>query len=133
MSRWHRLVGMAGVLAFLSTGVYLITHFPELHGGKDGIRYQFRANHVYILLSSLINWGIGLYLVANQAGWRRGTQRVGSLSLLAAPGLLLAASFIEPARGMPDRPLTLLGMVLLLGGTVLHALGANRRGRDPAS
>jgi hypothetical protein len=133
MGRWHRLVGMAGVLVFLGTGVYLITHFPELHGGNDGIRYQFRANHAYILLSSLINWGLGLYLVGKESGWRRGAQRLGSLLLLGAPAVLLAAFFTEPARGLPDRPLTLLGMVLLLGGTVLHALGAGRRGRDPGS
>ena len=133
MGRWHRLTGMAGVLVFLGTGVYLITHFPELHGGNDGIRYQFRANHVYILLSSLINWGIGLYFVGKESGWRRGAQRLGSLLLLGAPAVLLAAFFTEPARGMPDRPPSLLGMVRLLGGTVLHALGAGRRGRDPGS
>jgi hypothetical protein len=119
---------MAGVLVFLGTGVYLITHFPELHGGNDGVRFQFRANHVYILLSSLLNWGLGLYVVAKESGWRRGAQRLGSMLLLAVPGLLVAAFFIEPARGSPDRPLTLLAMVLLLGGTVLHALGRGRAG-----
>jgi hypothetical protein len=127
MSRWHRLVGMAGVLVFLGTGVYLITHFPELHGGNDRIRYQFRANHIYILLSSLLNWGVGLYLVGKEPGWRRGAQRVGSLLLLAAPVVLVAAFFTEPARGSPDRPLTLLAMVLLLGGTVIHALARGRQ------
>ena len=130
MGSWHRLVGMAGVLVFLGTGVYLITHFPALHGGNDAVRYQFRANHVYILLSSLLNWGVGIHFVAKEAGWRRGAQRLGSALLLAAPALLVAAFFIEPAQGRPERTLTLLGMVLLLGGTVLHALGAGRRGRD---
>jgi hypothetical protein len=133
MGRWHRLVGMAGVLVFLGTGVYLITHFPQLHGGNEGIRYQYRANHAYILLSSLLNWGVGIYFVGKEAGWRRGAQRFGSLLLLAAPAVLLAAFATEPARGLPDRPLTLLGMVLVLGGTVLHALGAGRRGRDASS
>jgi hypothetical protein len=126
MSRAHRLVGMVGVLVFLSTGVYLASRFPALHGGNDGIRYQFRANHVYILLSSLINWGVGLYFVGKESGWRRGAQRFGSMLLLSAPAVLLAAFFIEPARGLPERPLTTLGMVLLLGGTVLHALGRGR-------
>jgi len=127
MGTWHRLMGMAGVLVFLGTGVYLLTHFPELHGGNSGIRYQFRANHAYILLSSLINWGVGIYIVAKEAGWRRAAQRIGSAMLLAAPAVLVVAFFTEPARALPERPLTTLGMVLLLGGTVLHALARGRR------
>ena len=63
-----------------------------------------------------------------EAGWRRAAQRLGSLLLLAAPVVLVAAFFIEPARGAPERPLTTLGMVLLLGGIVMHAL-ARGRGR----
>ena len=98
MGRWHRLAGMVGVLVFLGTGVYLITHFPELHGGNAGIRYQFRANHAYILLSSLMNWGVGIYFVPKEAGWRRAAQRFGSMMLLAAPVVLLGAFFTEPAR-----------------------------------
>jgi heme A synthase len=128
MGKLHRLVGVAGVLIFLGTGVYLVTEFPQLHGGNAAVRYQFRANHAYILLSSLLNGAIGIYLVPKEAGWRRAAQRFGSLLLLAAPAVLLAAFFLEPARGIPQRPLTTLGMVLSLGGIVLHALG---RGRAP--
>jgi hypothetical protein len=129
MSAWHRLVGLVGFLVFLGTGVYLVTSFPELHGGNDGIRYQFRANHVYILLlSSLISGVAGIHFLAREGGWQRSAQRFGSALLLVAPAVLVAAFFLEPPRGGAERPLTTLGMVLLLGGTVMHAL-ARGRGR----
>jgi hypothetical protein len=75
----------------------------------------------------MINWGVGIYIVAKEAGWRRAAQRFGSMLLLAAPAVLVVAFFTEPARALPERPLTTLAMVLLLGGTVLHALARGRR------
>jgi hypothetical protein len=125
----HRLVGVLGVLAFLATGVYLVTGFPELHGDNAGIRYQFRANHVYILLASLANWLLGIHLRSNFPGWRLAVQRLGTAMLLVAPAVLVAAFFIEPPRGSPERPLTTLGIVLLLAGTVLQAVAKWRQGR----
>ena len=129
MDAGHRYLGMAGVLVFLGTGVYLATGFPELHGGDAGIRFQFRANHAYILLSSLLNWQVGIHFSRRAEGWRRGLQRLGSALLLAAPVVLVTAFFVEPPRGSPQRPITTLGIVLLLGGTVLHALARGRRAR----
>jgi hypothetical protein len=128
MARWHRLLGMAGVFVFLATGLYLAASFPQLHGGDPAVRYQFRANHAYILLASLLNWQIGIHLrPADGARWQLGALRLGSALLLAAPIVLLAAFLLEPPRGVPQRPLTTLGMVLSLGGTVLHAFGRWRR------
>jgi hypothetical protein len=38
--------------------------------------------------------------------------------MLAAPFVLLDAFFFEAPRGMPERPLTLLGALLLLVGVL---------------
>jgi hypothetical protein len=114
---------MAGVLAFLATGVYMAVGFPQLYDGNQVVRFQFRANHGYLLLSSLANWLLGLYLGASTPGWRLALQRLSSALLLAAPAVLLAAFFVEPPHGSPDRPLTLLGLALMLGGTAMQALG----------
>jgi hypothetical protein len=126
LGRAHRLVGMVGVLAFLGTGVYMARNFPQLYDGNAAIRFQFRANHGYLLLASLANWSLGMYLTASAPGWRLALQRMASLMVLAAPAALLVAFFVEPPRGSADRPLTLLGWVLMLAGTVLQALARKR-------
>ena len=130
IARFHRWVGALGVAVFLGTGLYLRTHFPQLHEGNDAIRYQFRANHVYILLASLANALVGLHLVAPEAirSWRAQVQRLGSLFVLLAPPLAGIAFAMEPPRASPERPLTLAAIVALLLGTGLHALARLRRG-----
>jgi hypothetical protein len=131
IARVHRWVGALGVAVFLGTGLYLRTHFPQLHGGDDAIRYQFRANHVYILLTALANALVGLHLVAQEAirSWRAQVQRFGSLLLVLSPPLAVIAFAVEPPHASPERPLTLAAIVALLLGTGLHALGRLRRGR----
>ena len=118
----HRLVGGLGVAVFLATGLYMLTHFPQLHGGNDAIRYQFRANHGYILLGSLANFLMGMHLSAGLGRWRSQVQRLGSLLLLLAPAVFIAAFFLEPPRASPERPITTSGMLLMLVGAALHAL-----------
>ena len=66
----HLLVGAGGVLAFLGTGAWMATHFPGAYAGGETIRYMYRANHVYLLLASLVNLAIGMYRVSSRPGWR---------------------------------------------------------------
>ena len=127
--RWHLLVGALGVVVFLATGLYMATQFPQLHGGNEAIRYQFRANHAYILLSSLANVLAGLAAGSLPRTWRFQTQRLGSLLLLIAPPVFFAAFILEPPRASPERWITTSGMVLTLAGTALQALARLRVGR----
>ncbi len=122
-------MGALGVAVFLATGVYLATHFPQLHGGNDAIRYQFRANHAYILLSSLANLLLGLHLAAAESirSWRAPVQRLGSLLVLLAPMLFVIAFAVEPPRASPERPLTTAAVAALLIGTALHTVARFRR------
>jgi hypothetical protein len=112
----HLLVGVAGVLVFLGTGGYMATHFPAAYEHNEAIRYMYRANHVYLLLAGLINIAIGIYRGNSRPGWRGGVALAGSALVLAAPLLLVYAFFAEPPRGVPERPATLIGMVMLLLG-----------------
>jgi hypothetical protein len=129
IAKAHWWIGALGVAVFLGTGLYLRTHFPQLHGGNDAIRYQFRANHAYILLSSLANVLVGLHLPAAEVvrSWRGQVQRLGSLLLLLAPPLFMVAFAVEPPHASPDRPLTTAAVAAMLAGTALHALGRLRR------
>jgi hypothetical protein len=114
----HLLVGLAGVLAFLGTGAYMATHFPAAYEGHDAIRYMYRANHVYLLLGSLVNIAVGIYRTGTLPGWRGIIGRAGSSFMLAAPFVLLYAFFFEAPRGTPERAATLLGVLLLLIGVL---------------
>jgi hypothetical protein len=55
MRKLHLIVGLAGVAVFLATGLYMHARFPALYGGNEALRFMYRANHVYLLLASLIN------------------------------------------------------------------------------
>lgn len=114
----HLLIGVAGVLAFLGTGAWMATHFPAAYEGHEAVRYTYRANHVYLLLGSLINLAVGIYCTGSLPGWRGRVAQVGSVLLLAAPFLLLYAFFFEAPRGTPERAVTLLGVFLLLVGVL---------------
>jgi hypothetical protein len=126
--RWtHTLVGLGTVAVFLVTGLFMKVGFPALYGGDEIVRYQYRANHVYILMAGLI------HVMAAQArgpaldrGWRRKVSRGASFLLLGAPVVLIWAFFSEAPQGGPEKPLTLLGAVLLLAGAGLSGVAAIR-------
>lgn len=120
LPRIHRLVGLVVVLLFLLTGLYMRFRFPDLYASDEVVRYLFRANHVYILLSGLLNIGVGTYLVLHTQPWKRTLQFVGSALLIVASVVLLAAFFYEPPRAAPERLLTLIGIVCMLLGTIGH-------------
>lgn len=126
MRKLHGFVGVGGLAAFLGTGIYLATTAPEHYRHDEALRFIYRANHVYVLLSSLVNLVLGIYLVSPAAGWRSLSSKIGSYLLLASPLVLLIAFVVETRRVTPDRPLTTIGIVLLLLGT-LAQLPSQRR------
>ena len=126
MRKLHLIVGLAGVAAFLATGVYMRTHFPALYGGNEALRYIYRANHVYLLLASLVNVALGVYLVRGQAGWRASLGRVGSVLALLSPVLLSYAFFAEAPRASPERIVTALGVFAVALGIAAQLPSAGR-------
>jgi hypothetical protein len=119
----HFAVGLAGIAAFLATGLYMNAGFPDLYGANEVLRYLYRSNHVYLLLASLINVALGVHLVPAAPGWRDRSSLVGSLLVIAAPVVLCFAFFVEAPRATPERVLTLAGVVALAAGIALHVLG----------
>lgn len=93
-------------------------NFPEIYADNEIIRYQFRANHIYILMSGLINLVVGMISLPGLQGWRRIFSRLASLLLLISPVLLITAFFVEPVQAVPTRPLTTPGIFILLFGVL---------------
>lgn len=122
MKAVHQIVGVAIIIIFLLTGQYMGFHSPHMDELDDGTRMMFRSRHIYILLAGLVNLGIGIYFIYRETLWRRVLQLIGSLLIIVAPFLLLAAFFYEPTLAGLQRTLTLPAIISLFVGAVLHLL-----------
>ena len=131
--RMHLIVGLAGVAAFLGTGLYMDRVHGHLRGYDDTVRMLYRSTHIYLLLSASINVMTGLYLRRAESTSRRLLQGLGSVALLVGPPLFLAAFCQEPYLSGLARPWSRIAIYLTLAGVVLHLFGAARRGGLPVA
>ena len=120
MKRIHAVVGIVGLMAFIATGQYMDRVHDHLRQTPDVTRLLFRSTHIYLLLASIINLALGLYLSVSPIPWRRGMQRIGSLLLLAGPPLLLAGFSTEPWLSDLARPYTRPAIYGALAGIHFH-------------
>lgn len=127
MRKLHLAVGLIGIVAFLLTGAYLRRHIPPMSELDPVTRLLLRSRHVYLLLSSLLNVGVGTNYVAATTNVRRALQSLGSMLLLAAPLFVLAAFFLEADRGNLRGKLGLVAVSLMLTGTLLQLAATLRR------
>lgn len=121
----YLIVGLPGVVVFLLTGQYMRYSIHHLMEADDRLRFSLRGNHIYILLSSLVNLGLGAYLRASFVKWRAYAQAVGSLMILAATISTVAAFFFESKASL-ERHYTHFSVELALAGTLLHVVAAAR-------
>lgn len=119
----HKYFGLATVIVFLLTGLYMRFGFPGLYEEAEVIRFTFRANHVYILLAGLINVTLGIYMSVHHQSWKRHLQSIGSVFILMAPILLIVAFFYEARSGLPERYMTSIGIFSLFIGVICHTPG----------
>src|SRR5262245_61452920 len=129
MKATHLLIGVLGVVVFLATGLYMRMNFPELYAGNEALRYMYRANHVYILLASLVNLALGTYLVTADSGWRTVVSRIGSVLAILSPIVLCYAFFAEVPKASPERLVTAIGVLFVAVGVVAQ-LPSSRRSRE---
>lgn len=112
-SRAHWLVGLVALIAFPLTGQYMrhIAAVPHL----DSVpRLVFRSRHLMILLAGVANIAL-----SNSQPFHR-AQRVASVLIMVAPGFLIAAFFIDPARGLHSSGIFRLGMYCMwIAGVIL--------------
>ncbi len=131
--RMHLIVGLAGVAAFLGTGLYMDRVHGHLRGYDDTVRMLYRSTHIYLLLSASINVMTGLYLRPAESTARRLLQGLGSVALVVGPPILLAAFCVEPYLSDLARPWSRIAIYLTLVGVVFHLLSAVRRWGTPVA
>jgi hypothetical protein len=96
MKRFHLIFGLLVIVIFLLTGQYMDKFLQHLEGMPDGPRMLYRTRHIFILLSGLLNVGIGTYFSYGVTRWRRVLQFLGSGLIVVATALFVVGFFTEP-------------------------------------
>lgn len=119
--KWiHLLVGIAGLLMFLATGMFMDRRLDHLAGMADAPRALYRSAHSYILFSALLHFVLGVYLVRPASLALRVVQYLGSALLLASLAYFCVSFFVETPLGLLERPMIRRGIMWSLGGVLLH-------------
>ncbi len=133
MRKVHILVGVLGIVIFLTTGMYMRLTFPAIYGADEALRYMYRANHVYLLLASLINLAIGIYAPSvARSNWARSFGLLGNVLVALSPAILTFAFFFEAPKASPDRGFTALGVFVALLGVLAQLPNARSAPLDPS-
>jgi hypothetical protein len=127
MKKVHLIFGAGVILAFLLTGQYMDKYYNHMVGVSDGPRLLYRTRHIFILLSGLVNLGIGAYFTYRIERWRRAIQLLGSLLIFAASLLYVNAFFYEPKLSNLRTPLSHWGTYAIAAGAVLHVVSGVRQ------
>ncbi len=130
MKRFHLIFGGVVILIFILTGQYMDKFLHHLVGMPDGPRMLYRTRHIYILLSGLLNLGIGTYFTYGWTRLRRVLQFLGSALIVAATALFITGFFWEARLTGLETPWSGQGIYLLAYGTLLHffsGLGKKQR------
>lgn len=125
-SRAHWLVGLLTLLIFPLTGQYMrhVAAVPHL----DTVpRLIFRSRHLLLLLAAVANLAL-----SNSQPFHR-AQRVASVLIMVSPLFLIAAFFIDPARGLHNSTIFRLAMYSLwIAGVLLAIVNRPRREGTPS-
>jgi hypothetical protein len=127
MKKIHLIFGAAVVVAFLLTGQYMDKIYNHLVGMADGPRLLYRTRHIFILLSGLLNLGIGAYFTDRLEPLQRAMQLLGSLLIFVASFLFLIAFFYEPSSGTLRTPFSHWGTYTIATGALLHVISGIRQ------
>ncbi|MGA9356025.1 MAG: hypothetical protein WBV46_20225 [Terriglobales bacterium] len=124
-SRAHWVVGTLALLSFPLTGQYMrhLAHVPHL----DSVpRLIFRSRHLLLLVAGVANIAL-----SNSQPFHR-AQRVASVLIMIAPFLILAAFFIDPARGLNSSQIFRWAMYSLwIAGVILVIVNRPRSAQPP--
>lgn len=93
--RFHAVLGVVLLAAFLLTGQYMDKVHAHLAGMADGPRLLYRSRHIYLLMSALLNLALAAYLVPSPSrlAWR--LQLAGSTVVAAASVAMVVAFFYD--------------------------------------
>jgi hypothetical protein len=128
LPRLHFWTGFIGVLVFLLTGQYMFHVHDHLAGMADGPRMLYRSSHIYLLLTSIMNLLLGVYLPASRSELPSWLQNTLSVVFLLSPWIILAGFFLESQNSDLRRPVIHLGLYALFAlAALLMIYGVWRR------
>jgi hypothetical protein len=119
LPRLHFWTGFVGILVFLASGQYMFHAHGHLAGMADGPRMLYRSAHIYLLLCSILNLLIGVYLQPLNQRIPALLQYLTSGIILLSPFFMLTGFFLDPLGSELHRPVTRLGLYALFAIAVL--------------
>lgn len=123
MSYVHLIFGLLLFVAFTITGRYMRADFPDKGEIDQAFRMLMRSRHIYILFSSLIHIGLGVYLQIRPQVWRKILQYAGSAMLFLSSALLVRAFVVETYELHGFSNVSRYGLYASLTGIILHFFG----------
>jgi hypothetical protein len=123
MSYIHLIFGLLLFMVFTITGSYMRADFPDKGEIDQAFRMLMRSRHIYILFSSLIHIGLGVYLQIRPQVWRKILQYAGSAMLFLSSILLVRAFVVETYELHGFSNISRYGLYASLAGIILHFLG----------
>jgi len=119
LKKWHLWTGILFLILFVLSGLYMIVNFPALEENAL-VRMMYRANHIYLLLTALLNIIFGSLVIDTTPFQHRLLFNSASILIILSPLFLMLAFIFEPQRATFDRIFTFVGILLVLSGVVLY-------------
>lgn len=123
LATYYLGLGISSLLFFAWTGSYLSNTYPSKNSLDQTFRVMLRSRHIFILMVSLIEIGIGAYIKTSKGKLFLGIQLVASLLLtLAHMGFIYAFFYEVDTHYIPKTPIVHFACYLSLASLILHVL-----------
>ncbi|MEL6656257.1 MAG: hypothetical protein AAFY48_17795 [Bacteroidota bacterium] len=119
MRRLNLIFGLLLFLAFILSGQYMHRVFTPEHLDEFVQRVQIRSNHIYLLLSALLNLLASRIPSEYKRSWQKYTDTIGRALLMVAACFLAAGFWYEHDGNLANRLFTRLGLFGTLGAVGL--------------
>ena len=119
----YLFIGLSSVFFFTWTGKYLRTFYPDKQNLEMGFRVMLRSRHIFILLVSLLEIGIGVYIHQCSRKIYLSIQWLATVLLFVAHLLFIYAFFYEvEIVNIPKTPILHYATYIALASLILHIL-----------
>lgn len=122
LQKLHFFGGIVFLITFILSGQYMDAYYNHLQGMEDIQRMIFRAEHIYLLLTSLIHLSMGSYVTIHTRKGLKYLQVLASGLMFLASLLFILSFFKDMPTANIERPLSRLGLYLMLAGVALHGI-----------
>jgi len=122
LKKLHFIGGILLLIIFILSGQYMQHGFNSLQDLDLFERMVFRAEHIYLLLGSLIHISIGTYFRPQPGKPQKYIQIFASLLMFLATASFHYSFFHEMPTSEIERPFSRMGLYLMLAGVSLHGL-----------